>query len=226
MPIFTDFLQESEIDNSMMNNYSSSISNNIDLDGLKNLSTEELETQIKSLLQKGGANTDLLESLNESEIEAELEKILDQQGGDINELNKQLQELLQESEQEGGYNSDMNTETLEKELEKLLNEFKSQTGGAKHKKSKRKVSKKKTSKKKTSKKKREINRPLNEWVKYLNEVRRILKEKNITSAIEVTKIAKKYSEKAKEMLKLKDDMSKEDKLKMYKKAKEILIKDY
>ena len=221
MPIFTDFLQESEIDNSMMNNYSSSISNNIDLDELKNLSTEELETQIKSLLQKGGANTDLLESLNESEIEAELEKILEQQGGDINELNKQLQELLQESDQEGGYNSDMNTETLEKELEKLLNEFKSQTGGAKHKKSKRKVSKKKT-----SKKKREINRPLNEWVKYLNEVRRILKEKNITSAIEVTKIAKKYSEKAKEMLKLKDDMSKEDKLKMYKKAKEILMKDY
>ena len=160
---------------------------------------------------------ELLESLNESEIEAELERILDQQGGNIDDLNRQLQDLLQESEQEGGYNSDMNTETLERELENLLNEFKSQTGGAKRKK---KVSKKKVSKKKKA------SRPLNEWMVYLNEVRRKLKEKNITAAVEVTKIATKYKNKAKEMLGLKDDMSKEDKSKMYKKAKELLMKDH
>jgi len=224
MPTFTDFLQESEIDYSMMNNskLSSRSNNNINIDELNNLTTEQLEDQIKSLLQKGGANMELLESLNESEIEAELERILDQQGGNIDDLNRQLQDLLQESEQEGGYNSDMNTETLERELENLLNEFKSQTGGAKRKK---KVSKKKVSKKKVSKKKK-ASRPLNEWMVYLNEVRRKLKEKNITAAVEVTKIATKYKNKAKEMLGLKDDMSKEDKSKMYKKAKELLMKDH
>ncbi len=223
MPTFTDFLQESEIDYSMMNN-SKSLSrlnnNDINIDELNNLSTEQLEDQIKSLLQKGGANMELLESLNESEIEAELERILDQQGGNIDDLNRQLQDLLKESEQEGGYNSDMNTETLERELQSLLNEFKGQTGGAKRKK---KGYKKKVSKKKKSKK---ASRPLNEWMVYLNDVRRKLKEKNITAAVEVTKIATKYKNKAKDMLGLKDDMSKDDKTKMYKKAKELLMKDH
>lgn len=224
MPTFTDFLQESEIDYSIMNNSNLSsklnINNNINIDELNNLSTEELEDQIKSLLQKGGANMELLESLNDSEIEAELERILDQQGGNIDDLNRQLQDLLRESEQEGGYNSDMNTETLERELQSLLNEFKGQTGGAKKKK---KGSKKKVSKKKKS---RKASRPVNEWIAYLNDVRRKLKEKNITAAVEVTKIATKYKNKAKDMLGLNDDMSKDDKTKMYKKAKELLMKDY